>query len=140
VPLDERLLSFLDALLALERAIYDRPLMNALPAILPAKRDMHHAVENPERFPAFWRAPQNGQAHAGNNPLNQVAALSVEIDVLEANEANAALDGTTRQANLFAGHNRNYIAGAAPQFLPVGIVQERENIVWRLFHIFLPKE
>jgi hypothetical protein len=58
---------------------------------------MHHAVENPERFPAFWRAPQNGQAHAGNNPLNQVAALSVEIDVLEANEANAALDGTTRQ-------------------------------------------
>ena len=90
MPLDEGLFSFLDALLPLERAIYDNALMNALAAILPAKRDMHHAVEYPERFPAFRGSPQNGQAYAGDKTLNKVAALGIKFDVRKGNEVNAA--------------------------------------------------
>jgi hypothetical protein len=68
---------------ALKGAIHNCALPDAAAAILPAKRDVHDKVKDEERFPAFWRPPNDDKTGARHEALNKIGRCRVEIDFVE---------------------------------------------------------
>src|SRR5215472_2189062 len=63
----------------------------AAAAIVPAERNVHQDVEDPECLAAFWRTVDHGQAFARQEALDQIRRLSAGLDVLEADRLKTRL-------------------------------------------------
>ena len=87
--LPESLDARFEAGLSFERAVDNRRRLDPAAAVLPSQRDVHDQVEDPEALARLRRPPNDHQADARDQSLDQIAALRTELDVVEGNEANA---------------------------------------------------
>jgi hypothetical protein len=47
---------------------------------------MHGEVEGPERFAAFWRSPDDGQAGERDQAVDEIAGRRADLDLIERDE------------------------------------------------------